>query len=433
MPSRLAARCHRGFSSTSTASSGNCRWAASRSSISRATRAGMAVAIGRDTLLNRSPCGKKARPNRRSARNTARLPLRHEVLLRGRPLARQADASGTWCGCSTFRANGTAWSCSPSSRKFCTRPHPQAPSARSRRCRIRAVSVRACSMAPARLVHAHKPHAPDDRRPSNILPSATIGTGGADFGAAPRARSPMSDQPVLKPTYSTPGIRRAGQYARRAPSSVRKWTGHLRGCGSLHACIVGAAAARGRTRREDRSSPWRGPRPGVTAGTRSSSSTGAFYPTAAAARPACACAAEGADPSRKSPLSVRTLVRLWGGTGRGSSSAAAPTALPTIHQPPPCANDATTRDRIAHCYLRDALLMLVADGMGGHLHGEVAAQIAVQCIAERSRAEARPCPTSAVPRAIERARTAIPTMRSTASRWRRSRTTWSCVIQRGAA
>ncbi len=50
----------------------------------------------------------------------------------------------------------------------------------------------------------------------------------------------------------------------------------------------------------------------------------------------------------------------------------------------------SNQDRIAHCYSRDALLMVLADGMGGHLHGEVAAQIAVQYIAESFQREARP-------------------------------------------
>ena len=39
-------------------------------------------------------------------------------------------------------------------------------------------------------------------------------------------------------------------------------------------------------------------------------------------------------------------------------------------------------DRLAHCYSRDALLTVVADGMGGHHYGEVAAQIAVQAMME---------------------------------------------------
>ena len=47
------------------------------------------------------------------------------------------------------------------------------------------------------------------------------------------------------------------------------------------------------------------------------------------------------------------------------------------------------QDRVGYCYSRDALLMVVADGMGGHLHGEVAAQIAVQFLTEAFQREAR--------------------------------------------
>jgi serine/threonine protein phosphatase PrpC len=50
----------------------------------------------------------------------------------------------------------------------------------------------------------------------------------------------------------------------------------------------------------------------------------------------------------------------------------------------------SNQDRIAYCYSKDTLLMLVADGMGGHLHGEVAAQIAMQFITEAFRREAKP-------------------------------------------
>lgn len=50
----------------------------------------------------------------------------------------------------------------------------------------------------------------------------------------------------------------------------------------------------------------------------------------------------------------------------------------------------TNEDRIAYCYSREALLMVVADGMGGHLHGEVAAHIAVQYITEYFQREASP-------------------------------------------
>jgi serine/threonine protein phosphatase PrpC len=50
----------------------------------------------------------------------------------------------------------------------------------------------------------------------------------------------------------------------------------------------------------------------------------------------------------------------------------------------------SNQDRIAYCYSKDTLLMLVADGMGGHLHGEIAAQIAVQFITAAFRREAKP-------------------------------------------
>jgi len=47
-------------------------------------------------------------------------------------------------------------------------------------------------------------------------------------------------------------------------------------------------------------------------------------------------------------------------------------------------------DRTSYAYTRDALLMVVADGMGGHLHGEVASQIAAQLLTEAFQREARP-------------------------------------------
>jgi serine/threonine protein phosphatase PrpC len=36
------------------------------------------------------------------------------------------------------------------------------------------------------------------------------------------------------------------------------------------------------------------------------------------------------------------------------------------------------QDRVAYAYTDDALLLVLADGMGGHTHGEIAAQIAIQ-------------------------------------------------------
>ena len=50
----------------------------------------------------------------------------------------------------------------------------------------------------------------------------------------------------------------------------------------------------------------------------------------------------------------------------------------------------SNQDRLGYTYSREALLLIVADGMGGHLHGEVAAQIAVQYVTEAFQREARP-------------------------------------------
>lgn len=68
------------------------------------------------------------------------------------------------------------------------------------------------------------------------------------------------------------------------------------------------------------------------------------------------------------------------------------------------------QDRVAYSYSRDALLMVVADGMGGHSHGELAAQITVQTLAETFQRNARPKlndPAAFLHGALERAHRAI--------------------------
>lgn len=62
----------------------------------------------------------------------------------------------------------------------------------------------------------------------------------------------------------------------------------------------------------------------------------------------------------------------------------------TIYQESRIGKRESNQDRLAYCYSRDALLMVVADGMGGHLHGEVAAQIAVQYITGAFQRDAKP-------------------------------------------
>ena len=62
----------------------------------------------------------------------------------------------------------------------------------------------------------------------------------------------------------------------------------------------------------------------------------------------------------------------------------------TIYQESRTGMRANNEDRLAYCYSREALLMVVADGMGGHYYGEVAAQIAVQTLTEAFPNEFRP-------------------------------------------
>lgn len=49
----------------------------------------------------------------------------------------------------------------------------------------------------------------------------------------------------------------------------------------------------------------------------------------------------------------------------------------------------SNQDRVGYAYANDTLLMVVADGMGGHQNGEVAAEIAVRVLIERFNREAK--------------------------------------------
>jgi protein phosphatase len=48
------------------------------------------------------------------------------------------------------------------------------------------------------------------------------------------------------------------------------------------------------------------------------------------------------------------------------------------------------QDRMGYCFTRDALLLVLADGMGGHQHGEIASTIAMQTLSMMFQMQARP-------------------------------------------
>jgi serine/threonine protein phosphatase PrpC len=62
----------------------------------------------------------------------------------------------------------------------------------------------------------------------------------------------------------------------------------------------------------------------------------------------------------------------------------------TIYQASRQGGRKNNQDRVAYSYSRDALMMVVADGMGGHMHGEIAAQIAVQTLTQQFQKMAKP-------------------------------------------
>jgi len=97
----------------------------------------------------------------------------------------------------------------------------------------------------------------------------------------------------------------------------------------------------------------------------------------------------------------------------------------------------SNQDRVGYSYSRDALLMMLADGMGGHLHGEVASQIAVQFLTEAFQREARPRladPFQFLAKAIVNAHHALVDYAKVRQLTETPRTTCvACVVQEGIA
>ncbi|HYF60083.1 MAG TPA: PP2C family serine/threonine-protein phosphatase [Burkholderiaceae bacterium] len=62
----------------------------------------------------------------------------------------------------------------------------------------------------------------------------------------------------------------------------------------------------------------------------------------------------------------------------------------TIFQDTAIGARSVNQDRMGYCFSRESLMMVVADGMGGHARGEVAAQIALQTCAGLFQRQAQP-------------------------------------------
>ncbi|WP_148717274.1 PP2C family protein-serine/threonine phosphatase [Chitinolyticbacter meiyuanensis] len=95
------------------------------------------------------------------------------------------------------------------------------------------------------------------------------------------------------------------------------------------------------------------------------------------------------------------------------------------------------QDRMGYSYSRDALLLVIADGMGGHLHGEVAAQIAVELLTDQFQKKADPAlanPSQFLADALQRCHEAIYHYAANHQMIEVPRTTCvACVVQDGIA
>lgn len=97
----------------------------------------------------------------------------------------------------------------------------------------------------------------------------------------------------------------------------------------------------------------------------------------------------------------------------------------------------SNQDRMGYCFTRDALLMIVADGMGGHVQGDIAAQIAVQTVGSLFQQQATPVlksPSRFLEASMLDAHHQILQYRITNKLSESPRTTIvACVVQAGAA
>lgn len=95
------------------------------------------------------------------------------------------------------------------------------------------------------------------------------------------------------------------------------------------------------------------------------------------------------------------------------------------------------QDRMGYCFSRDALLLLLADGMGGHIGGEVAADMVMQTVCALFQRDARPViknPRQFLETSLTAAHFAIHRYRTENKLPESPRTTAvACLVQHGSA
>ena len=97
----------------------------------------------------------------------------------------------------------------------------------------------------------------------------------------------------------------------------------------------------------------------------------------------------------------------------------------------------SNQDRMGYCFTREALLLILADGMGGHSHGELAAVLALQTMGELFRKAALPAiadPSAFLEELVFSAHLALHRYRSGHRLADTPRTTIvACLVQNGQA
>lgn len=95
------------------------------------------------------------------------------------------------------------------------------------------------------------------------------------------------------------------------------------------------------------------------------------------------------------------------------------------------------QDRMGYLYTRDSLMMMVADGMGGHARGEVAAQLTMQTVAAMYQRQAKPMladPVRFLQEAVQVSHHELHRYRAEEALPEAPRTTLViCIVQRGVA